>query len=742
MTPARTAVTLAAIIAVIATTLPLEPGWRALATLVVGAVGCAWIASALRRDELRSRAGWLMGAAAVLNVGCSLVWLWPALTGAGDPSIQSNPVATGNLLLAAALIVAITRREGVRIVLLEVLCLVVGAGLVVGLLIIAPVLRDAGVPPGTRAVHSARLIVDIVLIAAVTRVLLAPRGRPLSLWLLAAAGAGVVASDILSDHLTLLGSHLPGSAADLGWTVQPLLIGLAALHPSMRRLGIAEDRTNADLRLSGAFLVGVTCLTAPLLLGAHALVPAMPDVDDDLGSSVTLLIAGIVLAVTASARFLLLVRRTRQLAEAHASALNERGQMLDRSEARYRGLIEEVPAVVVLYALRDDRLEPVYVSPKAESICGITADEWLAHPLEAQRRIHPDDLLVLQMKLTDQAMGMKGNEVEFRFQRPDGEEIWLRDVSGVVTEEPEGRYLHSMLVDVTKFKHASRERAAMENELRLSQKLEAVGELSAGIAHEINTPIQFVGDTFRFLQDAFSDLLVLMAVQNELREAAEAGPVDPALVQRVRDAEEAADLDYLRERVPAALARGVDGVSRVATIGRAMRDFAHPPTVEKAPVDVGATVNDTLIVAANAYKYVADVELDIEDLPTVMGNGGELSQVFLNLLVNAAHAIEGVVGDSGGRGTIRITAHREGDDVIVSIADTGCGIPDEIADRVFDPFFTTKDVGRGTGQGLALSRTMIVERHGGTLTFETDPGRGTTFHVRLPISVPDLVATP
>ena len=157
-------------------------------------------------------------------------------------------------------------------------------------------------------------------------------------------------------------------------------------------------------------------------------------------------------------------------------------------------------------------------------------------------------------------------------------------------------------------------------------------------------------------------------------------------------------------------------------------------------MDVVAVLHDTLIVAMNVYRYVAEVETDFEELPAIMANGGELNQVFLNLVVNAAHAIETAVGDSGERGTIVLRARRDHDDVLVSVSDTGCGIPDDVAARVFDPFFTTKEVGRGTGQGLAIARTMIVERHGGALTFDTEPGRGTTFHVRLPIGEPMAVA--
>ncbi len=244
----------------------------------------------------------------------------------------------------------------------------------------------------------------------------------------------------------------------------------------------------------------------------------------------------------------------------------------------------------------------------------------------------------------------------------------------------------------------------------------------------------------RFLQDAFTDLLELNTLYEELRTAVEAGSVEPALLERIGAAEEVADLEYLRERVPAAFARGADGVSRIGTIVLAMRDFAHPPTVQKAPLDVLTALQDTLIVAANAYKYVADVERDLEELPAVVGNAGEINQVFLNLVVNASHAIESAVGDSGERGTITVGARSEGEYVHIWIGDTGCGIPAAIAARVFDPFFTTKEVGRGTGQGLAIARTMVVERHGGSLTFETEAGKGTTFHIRLPVGTAAVAA--
>jgi signal transduction histidine kinase len=291
-----------------------------------------------------------------------------------------------------------------------------------------------------------------------------------------------------------------------------------------------------------------------------------------------------------------------------------------------------------------------------------------------------------------------------------------------------------LLARVTAGRRAEAARERMEQELRLGQKLEAVGQLAAGIAHEINTPTQFVGDTIRFLREAFGDVL---AMHDRVRGALDDAAVAPELLERVRAAEEAADLEYLRERVPAGFERAEDGVRRIGTIVGAMRDFAHP-SVGRAPQDLNAALRNTLVVATGEYKSVADVETELGELPLVTCNGGEIKQVLLNVIVNAAHAIED--GSPGERGTIRIRTRADAAHVLISVADTGCGIPAQIADRVFDPFFTTKEVGRGTGQGLAIARTLVVERHGGSLTFETVAGEGTTFHVRLPIAGAPLAA--
>jgi signal transduction histidine kinase len=252
------------------------------------------------------------------------------------------------------------------------------------------------------------------------------------------------------------------------------------------------------------------------------------------------------------------------------------------------------------------------------------------------------------------------------------------------------------------------------------RNLQAVGRLAAGIAHEINTPTQFVGDTVGFLRAAFEDLMALQAIQRELREAAEAGAVTPELLARVRAAEAAADLEYLRERVPSAFERAEAGLGRVGAVVGAMRELALPPAGEKTPADLNEALRTTLVAATNAYKYVADVATELGELPAVICHGADLQHVFLSLIVNAAQAIE----RSGERGTIRICSRTTHDHVLITVSDTGHGIAADVADHVFD------------GPSLAVARTVVVERHGGMLTFETLPGEGTTFHVRLPLGHP------
>ncbi len=270
-----------------------------------------------------------------------------------------------------------------------------------------------------------------------------------------------------------------------------------------------------------------------------------------------------------------------------------------------------------------------------------------------------------------------------------------------------------------------------EIELRLAQKLEAVGRLATGIAHEINTPLQAVAGNLQYTTDSVRDLFRL--VESYRRELERSAPAVDAQ-RRIAAAEHDADLPYVIENLPQAIAMARAGIDRTATIVRSIREFAHPDDANMTPIDLNRSLETTLAVARHEYVAIADLETDLGELPPVVCHGSELNQVFLNLIVNAAHAIETKPRPAGDKGRITVRTRRVHDQAEVAVADTGVGIAPEIRDRVFDPFFTTQEIGKGSGQGLAVAHSVVVTRHGGEITFESEVGRGTTFFVRIPIS--------
>jgi PAS domain S-box-containing protein len=315
---------------------------------------------------------------------------------------------------------------------------------------------------------------------------------------------------------------------------------------------------------------------------------------------------------------------------------------------------------------------------------------------------------------------------------PDGGRLWYASHMGAI------RHGDAIVGAVIVANNVTETRVA-QMEAAAAQRLAAIGTLAAGIAHEINTPVQFVGDSVEFLRTAAQDLLQAFAkfqvVHRLVQRNDAARPLPAELAEAIAEAtraEEDADIEYLRENVPAALERCSEGLGRVAAIVSAMKEFSHPAHSEMAPVDLNRAIQNTLAVARGEYKYVADLETDLGDLPPVVCHVNEINQVVLNLVVNAAHAIGDVVGGSEARGRITVRTRSDGEHVVISVADTGAGIPHAIRERIFTPFFTTKEIGKGTGQGLALAWNVIKERHRGELTFETEVGRGTTFFVRLP----------
>ena len=282
-------------------------------------------------------------------------------------------------------------------------------------------------------------------------------------------------------------------------------------------------------------------------------------------------------------------------------------------------------------------------------------------------------------------------------------------------------------------------RLVLEHELAQAQKLESIGQLAAGIAHELNTPIQFVGDNVRFLSDSFADLHATLTRYREILAAAKSGRRLPSELVETCEAElQRIDLDFLSDETPKAFAQTAEGINRVATIVRAMKEFAHPGSHEKAMVDLNKAIESTVVVARNEWKYVAELQTNLDSsLPPVLCLVGEFNQVVLNLIINATHAIADTVKGTGKKGTITISTTHTDDSVEIRIADTGGGIPEAIRHKIFDLFFTTKGVGKGTGQGLAIARSVVVDKHGGTIRMESDVGKGTTFIIRLPLSVPD-----
>ena len=315
---------------------------------------------------------------------------------------------------------------------------------------------------------------------------------------------------------------------------------------------------------------------------------------------------------------------------------------------------------------------------------------------------------------------------ECELYRKDGSKIWASMSARAIREEGIVVCYEGMAEDVT-------ERKVLHAQLLQAQKLESVGQLAAGIAHEINTPTQYIGDNVRFLKDAFGDLEKVRGHYERLLGAARDNTLSAATVQEVTDALASTDADYLFEEIPKAIEQTLEGIGRVAKIVGAMKEFSHPGSKEKTSVDLNHAIENTITVARNEWKYVADVETEFDPtLPLISCLPGEFNQVILNLIVNAAHAIAEAGKGSAEKGKITVQTRDSREWAEIRIQDTGVGIPEKVRARIFDPFFTTKETGKGTGQGLAIARSVVVGKHGGTIDFETEEGKGTTFIIRLP----------
>jgi len=401
-------------------------------------------------------------------------------------------------------------------------------------------------------------------------------------------------------------------------------------------------------------------------------------------------------------------------------------EKLQKAHAEKESLISSLSSIFI--GLSPDN-HIISWNKMAENVFGVASATVLGQPFEKCGIQWSWELInekIAQFKREDGPLRVD----DIRFRRFDGKDrflgITINPVKGSKDAIPG---LSIIGADVT-------DRKILESQLIQAQKLESIGQLAAGIAHEINTPTQYLGDNTRFLQDAFNDLRQLMEKYEALHSAVKAENVNEDLLREMDDKAEEVDVDYLMEEIPLAIQQTLDGVTSIAKIVLAMKEFSHPGSLKKTSIDINKAIESTITVARSEWKYVAEMVTDFDtSIPHVPCLPGEFNQVILNMIINAAHAITDIEANGvSEKGTITISTRGDGDRVEIRISDNGTGIPEDIQPKIFDPFFTTKEVGKGTGQGLAISHSVIVEKHGGTVTFESKIGKGTTFIIRLPFT--------
>jgi two-component system, NtrC family, sensor kinase len=402
---------------------------------------------------------------------------------------------------------------------------------------------------------------------------------------------------------------------------------------------------------------------------------------------------------------------------------------LRQREARFSLLAESLDEVFWLGEAQEDGIwRLVYVSPAVEKLFGVTSKQVYASNEVWFKAVHEDDLERVEQTMEDFLQNSESYNIEYRLRLPDDNIRWIW-ARGSMVCDTNGKHCHTVEIsqDIT-------QRREMERRSGLNQKLESIGQLAAGIAHEINTPTQYVGDNTRFLQDAFKDVNVLLERYGALLRATKEDDRFREMATGVEETATEIDLEFLQEEIPKAIEQTLEGVDRVATIVQAMKRFSHPESGEKKPVDINEAIESTVTVARNEWKYVAEVELDLDrNLPPVPCSPGDFNQVILNMVVNAAHAIAAQGNKDTKMGLITLSTRLMDGFAEIRIRDTGTGIPAELQDKVFDPFFTTKDVGKGTGQGLAIAQDIIVNKHHGDIHLESNVGMGTEFIIRLPL---------
>ena len=399
----------------------------------------------------------------------------------------------------------------------------------------------------------------------------------------------------------------------------------------------------------------------------------------------------------------------------------------NRSDQLFRSIAENSADLI---AVVDKDGHRIYNNPTYERLLGYTQEE-LKHTVSFEQ-IHPDDRPRVTQAAEQALKTGVGQIVEYRMQRKDGT---------YVTLESHGSFIRDSRGEIEASVISARDigdrRMAMQNE-----KLSAIGQLAAGIAHEINTPVQYVSDNIAFLSDIWKQLDAAMAFC--LTPAHASIPSDSRPSAAVTSAGPPEEWDWLRQEVPKAIAQSLEGIRRMSKILAAMRRFSHTGGGEREQVDLNEALDATLTIVQNQIKHIADVQTDYQpNLPRVECYPDEMNQAFLNLIVNATHAIrEASTKEAAERGKLTIRTRQIDNDVQIEIQDNGTGIPVPVRARVFEPFFTTKQVGEGTGQGLTICHDIIVQKHHGKIWFDTELDKGTKFSVRIPIQFDSDIGDP
>lgn len=578
--------------------------------------------------------------------------------------------------------------------------------------------------------HVPTVILSLVAAVAASLIALLVVSRPRLTVFHVGAGSLLIGSGIATMHYTgmaamrLEAMHHYHLGLWLLSIVVAMVIALAAVGLIFY---FREENRSKKLQMVIAIVMG---LAIPIMhytgMAAVSFTPMAMAVDLSQAVDIsTLASSGIVLVTLVVIGFALLTSLVDRRLTAQAN-------QLALSEQRYQLLFESNPHPTFVFDTQT--LLPWKINQAAVSTFGFSREEWQSKNITTLHDSHQ-----LNGLLGEQPLGMV-NETQYR--NKDGSvidvEVRMRRIIW------EGRPATLLLAnDITERKKAGRERDLMEIQLRQAQKLESIGQLAAGIAHEINTPTQYIGDNVHFLEEAFSDLRNLLVEYELLLAAAKHGAVPREMAEAVSAAIKETQAEYLLQEIPKSIQQAREGVTRVATLVQAMKEFSHPGSAEKKLADLNKAIESTITVARSEWKYVAEMETDFDSsLPLVNCLPSEVNQVVLNLIVNAAHAISDVTAKTGGaKGTIRVQTRNCPGCAEIRISDTGGGIPKNVRSRIFEPFFTTKEVGKGTGQGLAIARNVIVDKHQGTIRFETEEGTGTTFIIRLPYESNAAVST-